>query len=63
MSKEIVCFGETLWDLVPSGKMPGGAPMNVAVHLAYAGYHSCIISRVGHDIFGKELVSFYRKNK
>jgi fructokinase len=22
----IVCFGEMLWDILPSGKMPGGAP-------------------------------------
>ena len=29
----VICFGETLWDVFESEKKPGGAPMNVAVHL------------------------------
>ena len=31
--KSIVCFGEVLWDMLPSGKVAGGAPMNVAYHI------------------------------
>jgi hypothetical protein len=30
---QILCFGEVLWDNLPSGAVPGGAPMNVALHL------------------------------
>jgi fructokinase len=30
---QVVCFGEVLWDIFPSGAVPGGAPMNVAYHL------------------------------
>ncbi|MGZ8538962.1 MAG: hypothetical protein ACXWV9_11900 [Flavisolibacter sp.] len=29
----VVCFGEVLWDILPSGAVPGGAPMNVTYHL------------------------------
>jgi fructokinase len=31
------CFGEALWDVLPSGAVPGGAPMNVAYQEAHAG--------------------------
>jgi hypothetical protein len=31
----VLCVGETLWDSLPSGIYLGGAPSNVAVHLAY----------------------------
>jgi fructokinase len=31
----VLCIGETLWDSLPSGIYLGGAPSNVAVHLAY----------------------------
>jgi len=27
---KVVCFGEILWDILPTGAVPGGAPMNVA---------------------------------
>lgn len=52
----VVCFGEVLWDNLPSGKMPGGAPMNVAYHLKKMGFSSHIISRVGQDEIGKKLL-------
>ncbi|WP_162052242.1 carbohydrate kinase family protein [Pontibacter pamirensis] len=55
---QIICFGEVLWDILPSGKMPGGAPMNVAIHLSYHNFSPLIISRVGSDDLGKELVRF-----
>lgn len=58
MAKEIICYGEMLFDLLPSGNMPGGAPMNVAIHLAMVGCSSAIISRVGQDELGKELIAF-----
>jgi fructokinase len=58
MEHNIICFGETLWDMLPSGKMPGGAPMNVAIHLTYHGYSPVVISRVGNDELGKELLAF-----
>lgn len=58
MHPTIICFGETLFDILPDGAMPGGAPMNVAIHLAYNGHAPLVISRVGKDAFGKELTGF-----
>ncbi|MBA9079856.1 carbohydrate kinase family protein [Rufibacter quisquiliarum] len=61
MPKEIVCFGEMLWDLLPTGKVPGGAPMNVAIHLTYQGQKVRLISRLCHDELGRELILFLRE--
>ena len=57
-NKKVVCFGEVLWDMLPTGKKPGGAPMNVAYHLNRLGIHSTIISRVGDDGDGADLNGF-----
>lgn len=54
----IICFGEMLWDILPTGKQPGGAPMNVAVHLKNLGHNPKMISRIGRDELGKELLNF-----
>jgi fructokinase len=54
----VCCFGEILWDLLPSGKMPGGAPMNVAIHLKNLGMDVACITRVGNDSLGAELKKF-----
>jgi fructokinase len=54
----VICFGEVLWDILPMGKKPGGAPMNVAYHLHQLGINSAIISRVGNDQSGEELLRF-----
>ncbi len=51
----IICFGETLWDVLPGGRLPGGAPMNVAIHLRYQGLSPLVISRLGDDPPGQEL--------
>ncbi|WP_316934345.1 carbohydrate kinase [Hymenobacter sp. AT01-02] len=56
--KKIVCFGEVLWDVLPTGKQPGGAPFNVAVHLHQLGLPVELISRVGDDELGTELLEF-----
>lgn len=55
---EILCFGEVLWDRLPSGAKPGGAPMNVALHLNAIGLNAAIASSVGNDEAGKELITF-----
>jgi len=57
-NKKVVCFGEVLWDMLPSGRKPGGAPMNVAYHLNRMGIDSTIISRIGNDAAGDELLAF-----
>jgi len=57
----IICFGEVLWDMLPTGAMPGGAPFNVAIHLKKQGMNPVLISRVGNDELGTELIDFLRK--
>lgn len=59
----VVCFGETLWDFLPGGKLPGGAPVNVACHLQKLGNNPAVISRIGTDDLGKELKNVFRLKK
>ncbi|UOQ52265.1 carbohydrate kinase family protein [Hymenobacter cellulosivorans] len=54
----IVCFGEILWDVLPTGQQPGGAPANVAIHLRQLGVPTQLISRIGDDDPGNELLGF-----
>ena len=59
----VICFGEVLWDILPSGAKPGGAPMNVAYHLQKLGLNTALISRVGNDDRGGQLIQLLRENK
>ena len=61
-NKEILCVGEVLWDRLPSGAKPGGAPMNVALHLNAIGLDATIASSVGNDKPGAELKSFLEES-
>ena len=63
MTKKVVCFGEVLWDVLPTGKVAGGAPMNVSIRLQSLGISTQIISRVGNDVLGKELELFLQKQQ
>lgn len=63
MKKQVLCFGEVLWDTFDNDKKPGGAPMNVAMHLVQQGINASVISRIGNDALGNELVDFLKKNK
>ncbi len=56
MSFNVVGIGEILWDLLPSGKQMGGAPANFAYHAHALGARSCVISRVGQDPLGVEIL-------
>ncbi len=55
----VVCFGEVLWDILPSGSVPGGAPMNVAYHLHKQRENSAVITSVGNDEGGNELIRIF----
>ncbi|MDZ7270429.1 MAG: carbohydrate kinase [candidate division KSB1 bacterium] len=54
--KLIVGIGEVLWDLYGDEKFPGGAPANFAYHVHHLGHDAYIISRVGRDSSGDELL-------
>jgi len=57
----IVCYGEILWDILPNGAVPGGAPMNVAYHLHKLGPEPALITRIGLDNYGKRLIHLMEK--
>ena len=61
LQHQVICFGEVLWDNLPSGKKPGGAPMNVAYHLKKLGISSALISRVGNDQDGDNLLKVIKE--
>ena len=51
-----ICYGEVLWDVFASYKKIGGAPLNVCIRLQSLGASSGIISSVGNDACGAELL-------
>jgi fructokinase len=52
----VLCFGEVLWDALPRGLFPGGAPINVAYHLQRLGLTAYPVTAVGSDFLGHELI-------
>lgn len=50
------CIGEVLWDALPEGLFLGGAPLNVCYHLTALGESSRMVSRVGDDRLGYEVL-------
>ncbi len=56
MPPAVLCFGELLWDFLPHGAFPGGAPFNVAYHLHHLGVPALPVSAVGRDVLGEQLV-------
>lgn len=59
----IVGMGEALWDMLPEGKKIGGAPANFAYHISQFGLKSCVVSAIGDDKLGNEIIeNFKEKN-
>ena len=56
MNDVVVGMGEALWDVLPEGKKIGGAPANFAYHVSQFGLSSCVVSAVGADALGKEII-------
>ncbi|MDE5553982.1 MAG: carbohydrate kinase [Muribaculaceae bacterium] len=56
MKDVVVGMGEALWDVLPEGKKIGGAPANFAYHVSQFGLPSCVVSAVGDDPLGKEII-------
>jgi fructokinase len=54
--KNIIGLGEILWDMLPSGKVLGGAPANFAYHVSQFGLNGYAISAIGNDLLGKEIL-------
>ncbi|TDD99348.1 carbohydrate kinase family protein [Flavobacterium cellulosilyticum] len=62
-SFKAVCFGEVLWDVFPTHKKIGGAPLNVALRMNSLGINTTMISRIGKDVDGDEILSFLKNQK
>lgn len=60
MKQQVLCFGEVLWDSFGDEQKPGGAPMNVAMHLVQQGVNASLLSRLGNDKAGQELAEFLK---
>jgi fructokinase len=58
----IVCAGEALWDVLPRGEFMGGAPFNVACHLARLGVRARLLARLGRDARGERALALARAN-
>ena len=56
----IAGIGEILWDILPSGRQLGGAPANFAYHISAQGHEGLIISKIGRDNLGKELIEILK---
>ena len=58
---EIVGLGEVLWDLLPTGRQLGGAPANFACHARALGADARLVTRVGDDALGREVLERFRR--
>jgi fructokinase len=56
MKDIVVGMGEALWDVLPEGKKLGGAPANFAYHVSQFGLESCVVSAIGDDALGAEIL-------
>jgi fructokinase len=57
----VVGLGEVLWDLLPTGPQLGGAPANFAWHASALGASASVITRVGEDLFGRQVRERFEK--
>ncbi len=65
MAKKVkaVCFGEILYDVFPDMERIGGAPLNVASRLSSMGVETEMISRIGNDEKGDQLLKYLDSRK
>lgn len=56
----IVGMGEVLWDMLPEGRKIGGAPANFAYHVSQFALPSYVVSAVGRDMLGDEIMENLR---
>lgn len=60
----VIGLGEILWDIMPNGeKYLGGAPANFAYHVSRLGVPSCVVSAVGDDDLGSEILDFLKSKR
>ena len=52
-----------LWDIFPERKVPGGAPANFAYHASQFGFESYVVSAVGKDLLGEEILKIFAEKE
>ena len=63
MSLLVVGMGEALWDMLPEGRKLGGAPANFAYHVSQFGLDSRVVSAVGDDELGNEILANFAEKQ
>lgn len=63
MNNTIVGMGEALWDMLPEGKKIGGAPANFAYHVSQFGFDSRVVSAIGNDALGDEILAVFKEKQ
>jgi fructokinase len=61
--KTIIGLGEVLWDVFPERRVLGGAPANFAYYASQFGFEGCVVSAVGKDLPGKEILDALMERK
>lgn len=61
MKYKALSYGEILWDIIDGEEHIGGAPFNVAAHMAKLGCSSSVITRIGKDIRGNKALDIMKK--
>jgi fructokinase len=56
MNSNVIGVGEVLWDLLLTGPQLGGAPANFAYHAHALGAQAQVITGVGKDDYGREII-------
>ena len=58
-----VCFGEVLWDVLPTEKKIGGAPLNVAVKLNALRTQTTMLTAIGKDKNAEGILNFFEEQQ
>ena len=61
MNDVIIGLGEVLWDILPEGRKIGGAPANFAYHVSQFGLNSRVVSAIGEDASGAEILENFKQ--
>ncbi|WP_430974457.1 carbohydrate kinase family protein [Sunxiuqinia rutila] len=61
MRQLVTAIGELLWDLLPEGKVLGGAPTNFIFRINSFGDMGQLITRIGEDDLGEEALNCIRE--
>jgi fructokinase len=59
----VTAIGEILFDMYPTSKSLGGAPLNFLYHVRKITGTGNMVSRIGHDVLGRKVLNFLEENE